>query len=57
MNTTKKVQISTEYERKLDRAAPPYLRGKRRTTQQIRWVIDEYLKLRRKSGSSKPESN
>ena len=41
----KKIAINGEYERKLERVAPPFLKGKRRTTQRIRWAIDELCRL------------
>jgi hypothetical protein len=37
----KKIALAEEYDRKLERVAPPFLKGKRKTTQRIRWAIEE----------------
>lgn len=37
----KKIALTESYDKKLNRLAPSFLKGERRTTQRIKWAIDE----------------
>lgn len=40
-----KIIVKQADDKKLERVVPPYLRGKHRTTQRVRWAIEEAVQL------------
>ena len=41
----KKIRISDDCDRKLERLAPPFLKGKRLTTKRVQWAVERLLEL------------